>query len=163
MSELNRIALFDSGWFDLDELGATAEHLNGVLSNTLVANAHGGYSGVIALHGSMGAGKTTLVNALCRLWGVDDGTSSATFGIVHCYKAGEWNIFHQDWYRLKGEDEAWELGLSEYFDEDALSIVEWPERAPSLMPSDALLLELEVQPEVEFPNRRLILSQLKTS
>lgn len=163
MSSLHRISLFDSGWFHLGQLSSLAKDLNDAMRKVMPPNLSGGYGGVVALHGPMGAGKTTLVNALCDVWGVEDGTSSATFGIVNCYQAGEWEIFHQDWYRLKGEDEAWDLGLSEYFNGSALNLVEWPERAPDLIPSDALLLEFEVEAGVDFPNRKVILWQLEIS
>lgn len=163
MTEVHRRQLFASDWFGLSELNTVVERLNAAMKQVLSPNVHGGYSGVVALHGPMGSGKTTLVNALCELWGVEGQTASATFGIVNTYKAGDWSVFHHDLYRLKSEDEAWELGLSEYFEADALNLVEWPERAPSLMPSDALLLELEVQGATDFPDRRVFLWQLKSS
>tara|TARA_B110000285_G_scaffold122636_1_gene138636 strand:- start:639 stop:1121 length:483 start_codon:yes stop_codon:yes gene_type:complete len=155
--------LFDSGWYVLDSLESVVEHLNAAMKQVLLPNAQGGYSGVVALHGPMGVGKTTLVNALCQFWGVQGGTASATFGLVNAYKAGDWSIFHQDLYRLSGEEEAWELGLSEYFEGDALNLVEWPERAPGLMPDDALLLELQMESPSDSPARRAILWQMEAS
>jgi tRNA threonylcarbamoyl adenosine modification protein YjeE len=155
--------IFDSGWYSLDGLDDLAVRLDDVFKDVLSPQTHGGYSGVVALHGPMGSGKTTLVNALCQLWGVDGETASATFGIVNAYKAGQWPIFHHDLYRLSGEEEAWDLGLSEYFEADALNLVEWPERAPGLMPPDALLLEFLTEDTLNSLGRRVILWQVHAS
>ena len=163
MSEILQKQLFDSGWYTLSELDSMVGRLDAAMRQVLLPNGKGGYSGVVALHGPMGSGKTTLVNALCQFWGVKGGTASATFGLVNAYKAGDWSIFHQDLYRLSGEEEAWELGLSEYFEADALNLVEWPERAPGLMPNDALLLELQVEEASDSPERRAILWQMEAS
>ncbi|HAW72848.1 MAG TPA: tRNA (adenosine(37)-N6)-threonylcarbamoyltransferase complex ATPase subunit type 1 TsaE [Flavobacteriales bacterium] len=155
--------VFDSDWYSLEGLDAVAVRLHEAFKQVLTPLGHGGYSGVVALHGPMGAGKTTLVNALCQIWGVNGETASATFGLVNAYKAGEWPIFHHDLYRLSGEEEAWDLGLSEYFEADGLNLVEWPERAPGLMPPDALLLELLVEDTLDSPGRRAILWQVQAS
>lgn len=92
---------------------------------------------IFLLHGDMGAGKTTLVNALCSVLGVQDATSSPTFSIVNQYLSRSGTIYHFDFYRLKNEEEALDLGYEEYFYADAFSFVEWPEKISSLLPADA--------------------------
>lgn len=89
---------------------------------------------IFLLYGEMGAGKTTLVNAFCRVLGVSDSTSSPTFSIVNEYRSPRSLIYHFDFYRLKNEEEALDLGYEEYFYTDAYCFVEWPEKIPNLLP-----------------------------
>lgn len=101
-------------------------------------------TGVIAMEGGMGMGKTTWVRAICRAWGIETGVASPTFGLVHVYRtpAGR-TLHHLDLYRVRDEQEAWDLGLESYFDAPVLNWVEWPERAGSLLPEEAWVLRLE--------------------
>ncbi|HXC03827.1 MAG TPA: tRNA (adenosine(37)-N6)-threonylcarbamoyltransferase complex ATPase subunit type 1 TsaE [Bacteroidia bacterium] len=90
---------------------------------------------VIAFHGPMGAGKTTLIKALCMELGVGDNTSSPTYSLVNEYRTntGE-RIYHFDFYRIKNEDEARDMGLEEYLDSGSWCFIEWPEKVASLLP-----------------------------
>lgn len=99
---------------------------------------------IFLLYGEMGAGKTTLVNALCRALGVTDPTSSPTFSIVNEYQGKEHSIYHFDFYRLKEEEEALDMGYEDYFYTDAYCFIEWPEKIPNLLPEDALKINIEV-------------------
>ena len=105
--------------------------------------------GVIALHGKMGVGKTTLVKTLCRMLGVVDEVSSPTYGLVNVYEipgesqATSRTIHHIDLYRLKDEDEAQEAGVFDAFEQQGLSFVEWPERISRSLPDHVLLLKIE--------------------
>ena len=90
--------------------------------------------------------------------GLDGNAVSPTFGLVQCYKRGDWQLFHLDLYRLNDESEAWDLGLTEYFDSDALCFVEWPEQAPGLLPNDSFLLQVIVHGPHDSGARELILS-----
>lgn len=92
-----------------------------------------------AFHGEMGAGKTTFIKAICRQLGVTDQMSSPTFSLVNEYitQNGQ-QIFHFDFYRLRSLDEALEAGLEDYFYSDAYCFVEWPEKAPELLPAEAI-------------------------
>ena len=105
--------------------------------------------GVIALHGEMGVGKTTLVKTLCRMLGVVDEVSSPTYGLVNVYEipgesqATSRTIHHIDLYRLKDEDEAQEAGVFDAFEQQGLSFVEWPERISRSLPDHVLLLKIE--------------------
>lgn len=107
---------------------------------------------IFLLHGSMGAGKTTLVNALCKELGVEDATSSPTFSIVNEYSGERGTIFHFDFYRLKNEEEALDLGYEDYFYSGAYCFVEWPEKIASLTPDDARQISIEIL----SPNSRKI-------
>ena len=92
----------------------------------------------VALRGALGAGKTTLVRALLReLHGSDDAASSPTFVFRQFYD-GEPPIEHLDLYRIADPAEIAELGLEDAFAPDRVTLVEWPERAPGLMPPDAI-------------------------
>jgi tRNA threonylcarbamoyladenosine biosynthesis protein TsaE len=100
--------------------------------------------GTVLFEGEMGAGKTTLIAALCAVWGVDDDVSSPTYALVneYCTAAGG-TVYHFDLYRLDDPEEALAMGIEEYFADDALSLVEWPERLGGLRPEDAWVLHIE--------------------
>lgn len=85
--------------------------------------------------GEMGSGKTTLIKVICKQLGVVESTSSPTFSIINEYQndKGE-TIFHFDFYRLKKETEAYDMGVEEYFESGSYCFVEWPERIPTLYP-----------------------------
>jgi len=103
---------------------------------------------VWALNGDMGAGKTTLIHALCDNLGVQDDVSSPTFALINQYsfddKGTARNIFHMDWYRLKDEEEAVNAGVEDcLLQKDNYSIIEWPGQAPGLLPYPHLWMEIE--------------------
>ena len=90
---------------------------------------------VFVFHGDMGSGKTTFVKAICKFLGVEDTMSSPTFSIVNEYQTISGNtIFHFDFYRIKNESEAYDIGVEEYFDSGHYCFVEWPEKIPTLLP-----------------------------
>lgn len=103
---------------------------------------------VIAFYGSMGAGKTTFITALCNCLGVDDIVTSPTFTIVNEYRdrKGE-SVYHFDFYRINRLEEAIDIGLFEYFDSGRLCLMEWPEMIEDLLPEDTLKVKIEVLDE----------------
>ena len=119
-------------------------------------------AGVVAVHGTMGAGKTTLVRAVLQEWGTEEEGASPTFGLVHHHtvsRQGEpCQVRHMDLYRLEHEEEAERAGIADMLLEDVLTLVEWPERVPGLMPDDAHLLQIEELPD---GTRQCILSALR--
>lgn len=98
---------------------------------------------VVAVEGPMGVGKTTVIRAICVVLGVVDEVLSPTYGLANEYETanGE-KVNHLDLYRLKDEKEAEELNLARYFEDEALSLVEWAGRAAGLLPLNTWLLEI---------------------
>ena len=92
-------------------------------------------SPVILLLGSMGAGKTTLIKALCKELAVVDEVSSPTYSLVNEYEteAGE-TMYHFDLYRLNSPEEALDFGVEEYLESDSICLVEWPEKIINFLP-----------------------------
>lgn len=100
---------------------------------------------VFALEGGMGAGKTTLVHAICRAMGVREAMSSPTYSLVNRYAALDGReILHMDLYRLADAEEALEAGIGEDLESGSVCFVEWPSRAPELLPDDTTELQLDV-------------------
>ncbi len=98
---------------------------------------------VLLLYGSLGAGKTTLTQLLASFLGVGENeyVSSPSFSLVHEYQ-GRLPIYHMDLYRLGGEDDVEASGLLEYFDDQGVVVVEWPERLGDCTPADYLGIHL---------------------
>lgn len=117
--------------YGLTELPAIANQLAGFLRDNKV----------MSFEGDLGAGKTTLIKALCQVLGVQDAVSSPTFSLVNEYLAigetGRSSIYHIDLYRLTNEEEAINAGIEEHLYSGSICLVEWPQRAPSIIPPDA--------------------------
>ena len=113
---------------------------------------------VFALHGEMGAGKTTFVHALCDELGVQNAVSSPTFSIINEYTtaAGK-TIYHLDLYRLKSVQEAIDVGVEDCFYSGNLCLVEWPEIAPAIFPEDTLHVHIEIAGN---DKRRLVIREV---
>jgi tRNA threonylcarbamoyladenosine biosynthesis protein TsaE len=91
----------------------------------------------------MGAGKTTMVAAICRKLGSNDIVNSPTYGFVNIYDSPKGNICHIDAYRIEDESEAVSIGLEDYlFDEDNYCFVEWPSKISTLFPERYLYCNL---------------------
>jgi len=103
---------------------------------------------VVAFHAQMGAGKTTLIKAICQQLGATDNVTSPTFAIVNEYTDEEGNpINHFDLYRLKNMAEAYDIGLPDYLASKHLCLIEWPEVADELLPDDTLHVKISVNPD----------------
>lgn len=103
---------------------------------------------VFALHGDLGAGKTTLIKGFCSALGVKDQASSPSFAIVNEYRAASGEpLYHFDLYRLKDIGELRGIGFEEYLDSGAYCFIEWPELAEGRLPGDTLHLRISVQPD----------------
>jgi len=121
---------------------------------------------VFAFHGSMGAGKTTFIHALCDGKGVQDVVGSPTFSIINEYGYVPIDIgsdrtkkvlFHIDLYRLKDEEEALKAGVEDCLYSGYLCLVEWPEKALHLFPPDTIHVFIEV---VDDKTRRLKIANI---
>ena len=100
---------------------------------------------VWAVHGEMGAGKTTFIHALCENLQVSSAFGSPTYSIINEYNSEkEGTIYHMDWYRPKDEDEAVQAGVEDCLYSGSRCLVEWPERAAGLLPEDCLHILLSV-------------------
>lgn len=98
---------------------------------------------VLTLAGDLGAGKTTLVQAICRGYGVHEPVTSPTFALVHQYRAARSPVYHLDLYRLKGPHDLANLGWDDILSDRAVVLIEWPDRADGVLPSDVQVLHLE--------------------
>lgn len=100
---------------------------------------------VWAFYAPMGAGKTTFIHALCDVLQVTDVVSSPTFAIINEYTSPRFvTIYHMDWYRLKSEEEAINAGVEDALQQGDLCLVEWPEKAPDLLPDDVVNITIEL-------------------
>lgn len=105
-------------------------------------------SKILLFYGEMGSGKTTLIKELAKQLGVEDVTSSPTFSLVNEYhsKNGE-IVYHFDFYRIEDEEEAYDMGIEEYFDSDAWCFIEWPENVENLLPLESVVIKLTINPD----------------
>jgi tRNA threonylcarbamoyladenosine biosynthesis protein TsaE len=93
----------------------------------------------------MGSGKTTLIKEIAKQLGVKDVTSSPTFSLVNEYKAGnDQQVFHFDFYRIKDEEEAFDMGIEEYLDSGAWCFLEWPNKVQNLLPLESVVVTLTI-------------------
>jgi tRNA threonylcarbamoyladenosine biosynthesis protein TsaE len=99
---------------------------------------------IYAFQGNMGAGKTSFIRALCGLKKVKETVGSPTFSIINEYSSTSGIIYHLDLYRLKDEEEAIRAGVEDCLYSGEICLVEWPDRAPGIFPSDTLGIKLEM-------------------
>lgn len=106
-----------------------------------------GNNTVFAFYGTMGAGKTTFIKALCKELGVDDEVNSPTFAIVNEYRSATTAelIYHFDFYRIKKIEEVYDMGYEDYFYSGAICLIEWPELAESVLPEDTVRVKVGVK------------------
>jgi tRNA threonylcarbamoyladenosine biosynthesis protein TsaE len=100
---------------------------------------------IFAFYGEMGAGKTTLIKALCRVLQVTDVTSSPSFGLIYEYKTrGSDSVYHFDFYRIQYLEEVYDIGYEEYVYSGRYCFIEWPDRISSLLPPGTVNVNLHV-------------------
>lgn len=109
---------------------------------------------VVTISGELGAGKTTLVQAICAGYGVTDEVTSPTFALVHEYHAPRSPVHHLDLYRLDRPDQLDEIAWDELVSARAVVLIEWPERAGDRVPAGHVSLSLQHLPD--DPDRRLL-------
>lgn len=108
-----------------------------------------------AFFAPMGAGKTTLIGRICKQMGITEAVASPTFSIMNQYDAKGKMVYHMDWYRLQDEAEARRTGVEAAMDEADISFIEWPEKAPALLPDDTLHIQIEI---LDPERRRIIIT-----
>lgn len=100
---------------------------------------------VVALDGDLGAGKTVFTRGIARGMGIRDDMRSPTYTILieHPNVDGGPALYHFDTYRLEGEDDFIAAGLDEYFDQDAVCVVEWSEKINNLLPHETIRVRIK--------------------
>jgi tRNA threonylcarbamoyladenosine biosynthesis protein TsaE len=98
----------------------------------------------LLFYGDMGVGKTTLIKELAKKLGVQDTLSSPTYSIVNEYLLDSDKLYHFDFYRIKTEEEALDIGIEDYFDSDHWKLIEWPEKISNLLPEDNTKIQLTI-------------------
>jgi tRNA threonylcarbamoyladenosine biosynthesis protein TsaE len=100
---------------------------------------------LLAFYGSMGAGKTTIIRAICRVLGAADPVTSPTFTMVNEYKTIKNEIiYHIDFYRIKKAEEVFDFGIEEYFSGDSYCFMEWPELIGGILPPETVRIRITV-------------------
>lgn len=123
---------------------STLDSLSAVAKNLL---HHIDQSKVCCIEGPMGAGKTTLIKALCKQLGVQDHVSSPTFSLIHEYATAAGDpVYHFDFYRLQ-EEEVRALDCMEYFDSSNYCFIEWASKIPNLLPPVYYQVHINAQPD----------------
>ena len=97
--------------------------------------------------GEIGAGKTTFISAFCKFLGVTETISSPTFSIINQYQGAKNNIYHFDFYRLKHQQEAYDIGYEDYFFSDSVCLIEWPSKVADLLPEKYVQVCINVEPD----------------
>lgn len=98
-------------------------------------------SKIVLFYAEMGMGKTTLIKELVKQLGVHDMTSSPTFSLVNEYLSeNNETVFHFDFYRINNEEEAYDIGIEDYFYSDAWCFIEWPSTIENLLPLESVKL-----------------------
>lgn len=101
---------------------------------------------VVLLTGEMGNGKSELARGIARGLGIKGPVPSPSFTILNQYDDGAMPLYHFDWYRIDSPEELYESGLDEYIGHDGLTLIEWHEKAPELIPIDCLEIQITQLP-----------------
>jgi tRNA threonylcarbamoyladenosine biosynthesis protein TsaE len=102
---------------------------------------------VLALKGELGSGKTLFTQGLVAGLESNAAATSPTFTIVHEYHGGRLPVYHFDFFRLENRESAVRLGLEDYFFSDGVSVIEWADRFPELIPEQARWISFEIKSE----------------
>jgi tRNA threonylcarbamoyladenosine biosynthesis protein TsaE len=136
------------------KISYTLEELNSVADTILSAFP---YRNIFCFEGELGAGKTTLIETICRQLGSNDELSSPTFSIINEYSALDKLIFHMDWYRLQSIDEALNIGIEDNLFSGNYCFIEWYQHAEAIIPRPYILISIQ---SVDENSRELIVSQI---
>lgn len=129
-------------------------HLDKITSaaNYLDKNIH---TSIVCFDGPMGAGKTTLISALCNKWDVKDQVSSPTFSIINHYESEiKGPLYHFDFYRLNCLEEALDIGIEEYLESGNICLIEWGDRIKSLLPENIIIIDIALEKN-DFRNLKI--------
>jgi tRNA threonylcarbamoyladenosine biosynthesis protein TsaE len=96
----------------------------------------------LLFYGEMGTGKTTLIKEIAKILGVKESISSPTFSIVNEHLLSNDKLYHFDFYRLNNLEEAYDIGIEDYFFSGSWNFVEWPEKVDGLLPAESTKIRL---------------------
>jgi len=96
----------------------------------------------LLFYGTMGVGKTTLIKEISKQLGVTDIINSPTFSLVNEYEIVNDKIYHFDFYRIKTEEEALDVGIEDYFFSEHWKLIEWPEKVSNLLPPNSTKIKM---------------------
>lgn len=100
---------------------------------------------VLLFNGDMGVGKTTLIKEICSVLGVNDVAHSPTFSLVNEYQTEKnETVYHFDFYRIEDEEEAYDIGVEDYFYSNNWCFIEWPNNVKNLLPLDAVTVDISL-------------------
>ncbi len=116
------------------------KHLPSAAKQLIAASGEGR---ILAFYGAMGAGKTTIIKAICKHLGAGDIVSSPTFTIVNEYRTPDkGRLFHIDLYRIRKEEEVFDFGIEEYLSGGSYCFIEWPELINELLPPGTVKIRI---------------------
>jgi len=99
---------------------------------------------IFAFYGKMGSGKTTLIKEICQQKGVTGNIASPTFAIINEYITDKKEIlYHFDFYRIEQEEEVYDVGIDDYFYQNAWCLVEWPNKIPNIIPEESITINIQ--------------------
>lgn len=101
---------------------------------------------VVALHGTLGVGKTAFTRGVIQALSNVKEVPSPTFTLLQTYDTADFSLYHFDMYRLKSPEEAYEIGIEDAF-ADGVSFIEWPEKIGSLLPKKHIDVSIEIKPD----------------
>ncbi len=104
---------------------------------------------VVGLVGDLGAGKTQFVKGLLQGLGSVEEATSPTFTLLHEYRGGRLPLYHFDFYRLQKRDEIEEIGLDDYLRDGGVTVIEWADRFPEVLPARTRWVRLEMRAETK--------------
>ena len=120
------------------------KNIDGLKSAAKQLMEFAGTEKIFLFYGDMGAGKTTFIKSLCEQLGTNDTVTSPTFSIVNEYQGKRSKIYHFDFYRLKNQTEALDMGYEEYFYSGDYCLIEWPEKIAGLLPANYIRATIQV-------------------
>ena len=133
---MSKLSLIQQSSFIVEDEESMVE-FGGKLAETLLVGA------IITLNGDLGAGKTTLSRGMLNRLGHSGAVKSPTYTIVEPYQLDIGNVYHFDLYRVNDPQELDYIGFSDYLDQGALSLIEWPERGDGYLTSTDVSIEIE--------------------